>query len=427
MARTPAPPPRANLSTEEARQAVPRLEARIRDLRELDLTKVSSAKDSVIQELQARIKSTLASIYGEDTAEYKRLLDATKLDAINYIGPLYIGAGRRPAGPTVQEIQQGIDRNRTKAAALLAGEVTALRERPGFAEPPAGGTAALDDSALRGRVLTTVFELRHQNGGRVPITDTIFSGFPPIDRQVMGMVCDHLQKANLIEWQPLFGSGSVGHAKITGFGIDVYLGKARSPIDINLPGRTGAYATDGYGMGLYGGPQPGPGPVPSPPMRVSEGVLAAVGSASMQAVAIAVRENREAIQFAGTALAILVDDKLHALRNQRLNSPEAQAQIEKYEELKSKIDALCEAVSTPLVEPAEEESAFRATLGFVDTLKDWWQQRHVVALDTGLFLSSVAICHLTGASDLVVAICGTVAGGKSVAEVIKAFIADASK
>lgn len=133
MAPAPTPPPRARLSTEAARQAVPRLEARIRELRELDLRNIHSAEDPAIEELEARIRSTLASIYGEDAAEYRRLVHAAKLDQTSY----------RMAGTSVQEIRAGLNYGRMRAISLLSGEVTALRERPDFGEQlsEATGTA----------------------------------------------------------------------------------------------------------------------------------------------------------------------------------------------------------------------------------------------------------------------------------------------
>lgn len=138
MARVPAPPPRANLSTEAARQAVPRLDARIRELREVDLTKVQSANDPTIQDIEARIKSTLASIYGEHTAEYRRLVDAADLDLTVYVMAVFEGS----PGTSVQAIRDGLERGRHRAISLLAGEVTALKERPDFGEQPNGTSVA---------------------------------------------------------------------------------------------------------------------------------------------------------------------------------------------------------------------------------------------------------------------------------------------
>jgi predicted nucleotide-binding protein len=138
MARAPNSPSRANLSAEAARQAVPRLETRIRELRDLDLTKIQSADDPTIRDVEARIKSTLASIYGEQTAEYRRLVDAADLDLTVYVMAIFEGS----PGTSVQAIREGVDRGRHRANSLLAGEVTALKERPDYADAPSAAMAA---------------------------------------------------------------------------------------------------------------------------------------------------------------------------------------------------------------------------------------------------------------------------------------------
>lgn len=130
MARAPTPPPRANLSTEQAQHAISRLETRIRELQELDLSKVQSADESAIQAVQARIKSTLASIYGEHSAEYRRLIDAADIDLTVYVMVMFEG-GR---GTSPQEIREGLNRGRNRAISLLEGEVVALKERPDIAQ-----------------------------------------------------------------------------------------------------------------------------------------------------------------------------------------------------------------------------------------------------------------------------------------------------
>jgi predicted nucleotide-binding protein len=143
MARAPAPPPRANLSISAAREAVPRLESRIRELRELDLTNAQSADDANVQALEALIRSTLAGIYGEHTAEYHRLVDAANLDRIAYSMQGWDGTG----GTSIQDVLEGLERGRSRAIGLLTGEVTALKERPDFSTiASAVGTTARTSS-----------------------------------------------------------------------------------------------------------------------------------------------------------------------------------------------------------------------------------------------------------------------------------------
>lgn len=127
MARGRAPTPRsANLTTDKMRAAIPRLEARVKELRELELGSIKSGADPAVQGIEARIKSTLSSIYGEDTREFERLRVAGDLDMTMY--SLVLGDGR----PTpVEEIREGVGEGRQRAIATLQGEVDSLKEAIG--------------------------------------------------------------------------------------------------------------------------------------------------------------------------------------------------------------------------------------------------------------------------------------------------------
>jgi hypothetical protein len=72
--------PSAKLSDDEKRAAIERLRARINDLNELDLQKIVNDTSEVIQPINARIRATLASIYGEDTTDFARLESACYID-----------------------------------------------------------------------------------------------------------------------------------------------------------------------------------------------------------------------------------------------------------------------------------------------------------------------------------------------------------
>jgi hypothetical protein len=73
------------LSIDEQRSAIGRIEPRIKELRELDISSLQSADDPSVQNLEQRIKSTLANIYGESSRQYARLRDAASLDATAYV------------------------------------------------------------------------------------------------------------------------------------------------------------------------------------------------------------------------------------------------------------------------------------------------------------------------------------------------------
>jgi hypothetical protein len=91
------------------------------------------------------------------------------------------------------------------------------------------------DSEIRGRLLAVVYELRHANGGWVPISEINFAGLVPINHDAIRTVGDHLRQAGLIEWDPGLGSRAAGHARITGRGVDVVEKKVASSIDLVLP------------------------------------------------------------------------------------------------------------------------------------------------------------------------------------------------
>jgi predicted nucleotide-binding protein len=131
MARKSAsgPKPSRQLTTDEKMQACVRLESRIAELGELNISEIRSGLDAPVQDLSARISSTLSSIYGEGSAQYDRLVTAADLDATYYV----LNLDGRPTPP--HEIQQGVERGRTRALSLLRGEVDALNEDLKFVVP----------------------------------------------------------------------------------------------------------------------------------------------------------------------------------------------------------------------------------------------------------------------------------------------------
>ncbi|MET4630447.1 putative nucleotide-binding protein [Bradyrhizobium sp. I1.8.5] len=129
--RKPAKPESRNLNDAEKRSAVPRLEARIKEIDELDVSTIMTGDDPPIAQIEQRIRSTLANIYGGDTAEYNRLHGATSLDATTY----YLSMGMDNSGPSVSEIRQGVEKGRQRAKAILQGEVDSLKEYLEYSAP----------------------------------------------------------------------------------------------------------------------------------------------------------------------------------------------------------------------------------------------------------------------------------------------------
>lgn len=94
----------------------------------------------------------------------------------------------------------------------------------------------ITDAEIRYRVLRVCFNLRHDKGGWVPLSDINFSP-DPVDPQVVGGVCQQLADIGLILWKPLEGAGGVafGNAKITGKGVAAFEAEQCADIDIRFP------------------------------------------------------------------------------------------------------------------------------------------------------------------------------------------------
>jgi hypothetical protein len=126
MARKPPDRKPAKLSIDGKRAAISRLEARVSELQQLEINSILTSDDQKVQELSARIRSTLAQIYGEDSLEYVRLGVAADLDmtytVLNMTGADY------SSGPSPGDIREGLEQGRKRAVALLRGELEGLKE-----------------------------------------------------------------------------------------------------------------------------------------------------------------------------------------------------------------------------------------------------------------------------------------------------------
>lgn len=68
----PQQPSAANLSAEQMRSAIPKLERRIRDLEEFDPDSMTQRNDPRLDSLESKVKDTLADVFGEGTVEHNR-------------------------------------------------------------------------------------------------------------------------------------------------------------------------------------------------------------------------------------------------------------------------------------------------------------------------------------------------------------------
>jgi len=112
------------LSPDEMRSGIAKLKRRIDNLKEFDPKVASSGSDPNIQALESSIASTLESVFGPGTTDFKRYLAATSLDTTTYTMSVF----GDDSGTSVAEIRQGLSEGKERAIALLEQAVRTLEE-----------------------------------------------------------------------------------------------------------------------------------------------------------------------------------------------------------------------------------------------------------------------------------------------------------
>src|SRR5262245_7043135 len=100
MARRAAPPrgaPKKGLTPGESPTGITRLQKRVEELTAFDPQKMTQNYPPELQALSTAIQTTLARVFGEDTADYRRFLPATDLQ---WSGPLFLVGGMPPPPPS---------------------------------------------------------------------------------------------------------------------------------------------------------------------------------------------------------------------------------------------------------------------------------------------------------------------------------------
>ena len=121
MARTKIPErKRADLTVEQMRGAVKKIERRIADLESFDVSWIRERWDPVVEAFEKRVNTTLQEILGHDTVEYQEY-SIGRLDTL----PLIIGGGPDPIHEVHAGYRAGIERARLKLGTLR----DILRER----------------------------------------------------------------------------------------------------------------------------------------------------------------------------------------------------------------------------------------------------------------------------------------------------------
>src|SRR6266568_1644179 len=98
----PDRPRPANLSTQEMKSAIPKLERRIAELRAVDVSTIQERGEPRMEALEQKIDDTLIEIFGNDTVEYRRFQVALDTASINF----FEGT---PLGEVREGYRRGID------------------------------------------------------------------------------------------------------------------------------------------------------------------------------------------------------------------------------------------------------------------------------------------------------------------------------
>jgi uncharacterized protein (TIGR02391 family) len=125
MARSSqAPPPQtANLSAQQMREAIPRIQRRIEELRAFDINSVTERSDPRISVLSNKLESLLASVFGVGTVEFDRYrYKVISLDT----------AGHNLYEPTpMYEVHAGLKRGVASSIHQLEGILSEFNEELG--------------------------------------------------------------------------------------------------------------------------------------------------------------------------------------------------------------------------------------------------------------------------------------------------------
>ena len=172
--QTYTPPPSANLSVEQMRSALLRLEKRLDDLGAFDPTNITKRQDPRIQALENKIDDFLVRTFGEGTAEYKRYSSATRLDTAG----MYVGRT-----VPIHEVIQGLQHGKECSVEILEGIKRTFEEEIDLVTPTT--TAEVTQCVQSSAALRKVFIVHgSDHGGR----DTVarFLGKLDLDPIILG-------------------------------------------------------------------------------------------------------------------------------------------------------------------------------------------------------------------------------------------------
>ena len=114
MARAKTPEPKtANLTVEQMRSALTKINRRIADLKNFDVSTIRERWDPVVEALEKKVNSTLQEILGHNTVEYNEY-SIYSLDTL----PMIMGGGPDPIHEVHAGYKEGIERELLKLQTL---------------------------------------------------------------------------------------------------------------------------------------------------------------------------------------------------------------------------------------------------------------------------------------------------------------------
>jgi uncharacterized protein (TIGR02391 family) len=136
--KSPSPQPTAaNLSAEQMRSAIPKLERRIRDLEDFDPNSLTQRSDPRLEALENKLEDTVADVFGHGTLEYNRFMTHS-LDTAGY-NMMY----ETPLGEVIRSVHESKQREITNLRTIIelfnekledGGESPTSRARRTFGE-----------------------------------------------------------------------------------------------------------------------------------------------------------------------------------------------------------------------------------------------------------------------------------------------------
>lgn len=148
MAKSQPPRPQAaQLSIDQMRLSIPKLQRRITELEAFDVNTIQKRWDPVMESLVNKINGTLQEILGRDSAEY-RDYHTDSLDTL----PLFMGGGPDPLHEVIAGYKQGIHRAIVKLRTLKEIFEERIADAQAAPSPVAQATARVRGSLGSKRV-----------------------------------------------------------------------------------------------------------------------------------------------------------------------------------------------------------------------------------------------------------------------------------